>query len=323
MRILLTGISGFIGTTLAHGLLRAGHAVVGVARRSSSLASSLLDAGIESHRIDDISAEESWEHQLEGVDVVVHLAARVHVMSETASDPLECFRQVNVSGTRRLAEAAAAAGVGRFVYLSTIKVNGERTVVEPFLADAEPAPSDPYAISKYEAEQVLKRICASSAMEFVIIRPPLVYGPGVKGNFARLIRLVERGTPLPLAAVSNRRSMVSVDNLSDFIMLCIDHPGSANQIFLISDGDDWSTPQLIRAIARHANQSPRLFRFPVRLIKGVAALLGKASVAERLCGSLQVDITKNRELLGWQAPQAPDEGLRLAVNAVTGDDSDA
>lgn len=316
MRILLTGISGFIGANLAQRLQGAGHVVAGVIRQTSKLSPSLLAAGIELYRTDDIASEERWLQWLQGVDVVVHLAARVHVMHETSSNPLESFRRVNVSGMRRLAEAAAAAGVRRFIYLSTIKVNGERTLVEPFRADEEPAPVEPYAVSKHEAEQVLRHICAASDMEYVIIRPPLVYGPGVKGNFERLIHLVLRGVPLPLAAVTNRRSMVSLDNLTDFIVVCMTHPGAANETFLISDGDDWSTPQLIEAIARHLNQSPRLFRFPVRLMTSVAGFFGKSALIDRLCGSLRVDITKSHELLGWQAPQSPDDGVRSAVEAV-------
>lgn len=315
MRVLLTGISGFIGSPLADRLLHDGHSVVGVVRKRSKFDERPIRAGVELSQIDDIVTETDWASRTKGIGAVIHLAARVHVMHETQADPLESFRRVNLRGTMQLAEGAAAAGVRRFIYISTIKVNGEQTIDKPFVADDPPAPQDAYAISKHEAENALRTICARTNMELVIIRPPLVYGPGVKGNFDRLLRLVSRGTPLPLGAVDNRRSMVSLKNVVDFIAVCLLHPNAANQAFLVSDGDDWSTPQLISAIAEQLDRAPRLFAFPPALLKAVAGLLGKRALVARLCDSLRVDIEKNRDLLNWQPAQSAAEGLAAAVQA--------
>lgn len=310
MRILLTGISGFIGRPLAARLVADGHSVVGAVRRQSVWSGV---AGVERLEIDDLANEAGWSAKLKAVDAVVHLAARVHVMRETEIDPLARFREVNVQGTRRLAEAAAAAGVGRFVYLSTVKVNGERTTGRPFAADDKPAPQDPYAISKLEAEQALRETGDWSAMEIVIVRPPLVYGPGVKGNLERLLQAVARGIPLPLGAIDNRRSMVSIGNLVDFVATCLAHPRAAGQTFLVADGEDLSTPALITAIAEAMHRPARLFPVPVRWLKGAAVLLGRGPVADRLCDSLQVDIQKNADLLQWRPVQTAGEALRQMV----------
>lgn len=314
MRVLVTGVSGFIGSHLARRLLADGHAVVGVVRRRSASAGAVDLAGVDLVEIEDLASEADWAGKLRGVDAVVHLAARVHVMRETAADPLQRFRAVNVDGTLRLAQAAAAAGVGRFVYLSTIKVNGERTAGRPFTAEDEPAPQGPYALSKLEAEQALHALGRRSDTGFVIIRPPLVYGPGVKGNFERLLRLVARGVPLPLGSVRNRRSMVAVDNLVDLILTCLVHPRAAGQTFLVADGDDWSTPELVDAIAGLLNKPGRLLPVPVWLLEAVASLLGRRAAIDRLTDSLQVDIGKTRELLQWNPVQAPHEALRLTVD---------
>jgi nucleoside-diphosphate-sugar epimerase len=259
--------------------------------------------------VGNIGGHTDWTDAMTGVDIVVHLAARVHVMREDASDPLEAFREVNYLGTERLAEQAAEQGIKRFVYVSSIKVNGERTEGRPFTADDTPAPTDPYALSKFEAEQRLHEIGRSRGMEVVVIRPPLVYGPGVKGNFVRLMSWIDKGIPLPLDSVSNARSMISVDNLTDFLLRCLDHPKAAGQTFLVSDGAEWSTPELIRTIARHMGVKVRLFPLPIAVLDLLGRLTGSTSAVRRLCDSLEVDISKARVLLEWEPVQSPDAAI--------------
>ena len=314
--VLVTGASGFIGRHLVDSLLGEGHKVSCAVRQGSEVPPVLHSEAVVRIEIDDIGGEPDWTTALQGVDAVVHLAARVHVMCETEGDPLDCFRRVNVVGTQRLAEAAVAAGVRRFVYVSSIKVNGESTGDKPFRADDAPAPADPYAVSKLEAEQLLWRLAAASATEFVVVRPPLVYGLGVKGNFARLVQWVRRGLPLPLGAVRNRRSLVAVENLVDFLGVCLVHPRAAGEVFLVADGHDWSTPQLVRAIAGALQRSPRLIPVPAWLLTGVAGLLGRRDAMVRLCGSLQVDIAKNRTLLQWAPPVDPAQAVAQTVRAM-------
>lgn len=262
-----------------------------------------------------LSSVTDWTVALRSVDQVVHLAARVHVMNDKSSDPLAEFRQVNVEGTANLARQAAAAGVRRFVYLSSIKVNGEFTQEgRPFTADDAPAPEDPYGVSKHEAEQALRQIAADTGMEVVIIRPPLVYGPGVKANFESMMRWLARGVPLPLAAVTqNRRSLVALDNLVDLIMVCLSHPAAANHTFLVSDGEDLSTAELLKRMGAAMGKPARLFYLPPVLLKLGAQVVKKPGIYQRLCGSLQLDITKTRRLLGWSPPVSVDEGLRRAA----------
>lgn len=260
--------------------------------------------------IGELAADSDWSAALDRADVVIHAAARVHVMNDAASDPLAEFRRVNVEGTLALARQAADAGVRRFVFISSIKVNGESTDPErPYRADDIPAPVDPYGISKEEAEQKLRVLALECGMEVVIIRPPLVYGPGVKANFQSMMNWLSRGIPLPLGAIRNRRSLVALDNLVDLIVICIDHPGAANQIFLVSDGEDLSTTELLQRMGRALGKPARLLPLPMSLLDFAARLLGKASIAQRLCGSLQVDISKTRELLGWEPPVSVDEAL--------------
>ena len=247
-----------------------------------------------------------------GISAIIHLAARVHVMDASA-DSLVAFREVNVKATLQLAAQAAAVGVRRFVFVSSSKVNGEATKTDlPFTEHDTPAPQDPYALSKWEAEQGLRQIAASTGMQVVIIRPPLVYGPGVKANFAVLMRAVQRGIPLPLGAVHNLRSLVGLDNLVDFIITCVHHPAAANQTFLVSDGADISTPDLVRAMARAAGRPARLVHMPVGALVSLASLLGKRAAVDRLCGSMQLDISKARDVLQWMPPVSLDEGLRRA-----------
>jgi len=248
---------------------------------------------------------------LTGMDVVVHTAARVHVMDDSAQDPLTEFRDVNVTGTMNLARQAAAAGVKRFVFISSIKVNGEQTSgSQQFESTDSPALEDPYGVSKWEAEVGLKKLALETGMEVVIIRPPLVYGPGVKGNFASMIKLVEKGLPLPLGAIHNKRSLVALDNLVDLIITCIDHHAAANQTFLVSDGEDLSTTELLRGVAEAIGKPSRLIPVPASLLQFGATLLGKKAVAKRLLGSLQVDISHTQECLNWTPPLTVKQGLQ-------------
>jgi len=311
MIVLVTGANGFIGrevlirTNTMRGLTAIGS--VRGATKAVDTSAPLLAVG-------ELSAQTDWSGPLAGVQTVVHTAARVHVMTETTDDPLTEFRRVNVQGTLSLAQQSAAAGAKRFVFLSSIKVNGESTPEgHSFSADNSPAPLDPYGVSKMEAEQGLREIAANTGMEVVIIRPPLVYGPGVKANFQVMMRWLSRGVPLPLGAINNKRSLVALDNLVDLIVTCIDHPVAANQTFLVSDGEDLSTTQLLRRMGQAMGKPARLIPVPPALLKAGAVLVGKPELAQRLCGSLQVDISKTRELLGWSPPVSVDEGLRRAA----------
>ncbi len=271
--------------------------------------------GLPTVAVGDIHEATEWSAALNGCSTVVHLAARVHVMNERSSDPLREFRRTNVDGTLHLARQAARSGVRRFVFVSSIKVNGEATSAgHPFTAADAPAAGDAYGISKMEAEQGLPTIARDTGMEVVIVRPPLVYGPGVKANFASLMRAVQRGIPLPLGSVSNnRRSLVALDNLVDLLITCIHHPAAAGQTFLVSDGEDLSTTALIRRIGQAIGTPARLLPVPPALLELGAAVVGKRDMAQRLLGNLQVDITHTRTTLGWAPPISVDEGLRRAT----------
>ncbi len=304
-RVIVTGANGFVGAALVRRLQASGHAVSGVSRSGGEAASSGLHC---------VQRYEDAAPLLAGHACLVHLAARVHVMNDAAQDPLAAFRAANVTLTENLARQAAAAGVRRFVFISSVKVNGEATPPgRPFTENDAPAPQDAYGISKMEAEQGLRQIAAETGMELVIVRPPLVYGPGVRANFAALMRAVARGVPLPLASIDNRRSLVALDNLLDLLETCIHHPAAANQTFLVSDGEDISTPELVRRMARAADKPARLFPFPVGWLDAVARLLGKQDRLQRLTGNLQLDISRARDLLGWQPPLTVDEGLLLTL----------
>lgn len=259
-----------------------------------------------------------WDMALAGCGAVLHLAARVHVMNETARDPFEAFRQANVEATLALARKAVAAGVRRFIYVSSAKVNGEATVPgRPFTAHDVPAPEDPYAISKHEAERALKALAAATGLEVVVVRPPLVYGPGVKANFAALMRWVARGRPLPLGAiVHNRRSLVGLSNLVDLLMRCVTHPAAAGQVFLASDGDDLSTAELVRRMGRALGRDARLWPIPETGLRWAAGLAGLSGVAQRLCGSLQLDISHTRDTLSWTPPVSVDAELARTANGL-------
>ncbi len=262
--------------------------------------------------VGDLAPEADWREAVSDVDAVVHLAARVHVMRNVVADPLAEFRRANVEGTENLARQAAAAGVRRFVFLSSVKVNGESGT---YSESDSAAPKDAYGISKHEAELSLARIAAEAGMAVVVIRPPLVYGPGVKANFRALIRAVERGVPLPFGAIDNRRSLVGLDNLVDFIVTCLQHPSAANETFLVSDDEDLSTGDLIRRLARAMGRPARLIPVPAALLLFLAGLLNRRDVAQRVIGSLQVNISKARTVLGWTPPVSVDEGLRRAAAA--------
>jgi len=315
MRCLITGGSGFIGRALTRHVLAQGYGVRLPLRRSQAADQTV---GAETVEIGSLSVKTDWTAALRDVDKIVHLAARVHVMSDKSSDPLAEFRHINVEGSANLARQAAAAGVRRFVYLSSIKVNGEFTQKgRPFTADDAPAPEDPYGVSKYEAEKLLRQIATETGMEVVIIRPPLVYGLGVKANFESMMRWLSRGVPLPLAAVTqNRRSLVALDNLVDFVMTCLSHTAAANQTFLVSDGEDLSTADLLRRMGATLGHPARLFYMPPSMLKLGAQLVNKPGIYQRLCGSLQLDITKTRRLLGWTPPVSVDEGLRRAAEGL-------
>ena len=310
-RILVTGASGFVGQALCSSLLTQGHAVR-AAVRSAGLPSA---NGLDVVAVGDVGAQTDWSAALSGVDCVIHCAARAHVMHETAADALEAYRTVNVAGTRRLAEQAATLGVRRFVFLSSIHVNGVFTHgAHLFEHDDVPAPIENYAISKWEAEKVLWEVSAKTGLEVVVVRPPLVYGPGVKGNMLRLLSMVASGMPLPLGAVHNQRSLVGLDNLVDLLIHCVDHPAAAGQVLLVSDGEDLSTPELIRVLAQAMGKPSRLVPVPVLLLRAAGSLLGKGAEVDRLVGSLQVDSNHTRELLDWSPPVSVDEGLQKTAD---------
>ena len=308
-RVLVTGASGFVGRALCTEAVSRGIALRGTTRVLGNLPNC-----VENIALSVIDGHTYWQDVLTGCEVVVHLVARVHVMADTTADPIAEFRRVNVQGTLNLARQSALMGVGRFVFISSIKVNGEATQLgRPFTADDAPAPLDAYGASKMEAEHGLREIAMQTGMEVVIIRPPLVYGPGVKANFAAMMRWLRYGVPLPLGAISNQRSLVSLDNLIDLILTCITHPAAANQTFLVSDGEDVSTTELLRRMGQALGRPARLIPVPERWLQLAAAMVGKPDVAQRLCESLQVDIEKTRNLLAWAPLMSLDQGLKRTV----------
>lgn len=319
MCVLITGSTGFVGTRLADFLgtqfpgmeLR-----LAVRHRPYELqAPGALSAG-SIEVVGDINPHTNWMDALDGVDVVIHLAARVHVMNDVARDPLEEYRNANTLATIHLAQEAAKAGVKRFIYLSSIKVNGEETASgKSYSEDSTPSPIDPYGVSKWEAELGLEKVCAQTGMEFVIIRPPLVYGPGVKANFQKLMGLVAKGLPLPLGAVHNQRSMLALDNLVSFIAEAMTNPLAANQRFLLSDGQDLSTSQLLKLLAKGMGKSIWLLPVPLFILRAAAQVLGATAAADRLLGSLQIDSSKARQLLQWQPPLSAEDGITIAAKS--------
>ena len=264
----------------------------------------------------ELSATQSWEAGIAGHDVIIHCAGRVHILNDPSDNPAAEFHTVNVEGTLNLARQAAAAGVRRFIFLSSVKVNGEQTFSgQPYTAFDSPAPEDAYGISKLEAENGLQQIAEGSGMELVIIRPVMVYGAEVKANFRSIMVLLKTGLPLPLGAIRNKRSFVYLENLVDLLEICIDHPAAAGEVFLVSDGEDLSTPEMLRRMGQALGKSARLLPVPAVCLEGGAALLGKRAVAQRLCGSLQVDISHTRDTLNWTPPVSVDDGFRAAASA--------
>ncbi|PAV24879.1 UDP-glucose 4-epimerase [Tamilnaduibacter salinus] len=307
--VILTGGSGFIGRRLLDVMSRhwSRDNVIEVSRSGRN-------SGENSNHCVQWDSLQEELGLLADANVIIHLAGLAHVLKDAASDAFAEYYQVNVERTLELAKIGVEAGVQRFVYVSSIKVNGEQTLPDsPFHADDVPAPEDAYGQSKMEAEEALKALGRETGMEIVIIRPVLVYGPGVKGNFRALLSWVKKGLPLPLASVDNRRSFVAIDNLVDLLVTCVDHPAAANQTFLVSDGEDLSTPDLLRRLASTYGQRGRLFPFPVGVLRWMAALAGKRGAMKRLTGSLQVDMTKTQELLDWTPPVSVDDALKAVV----------
>lgn len=305
-KVLVAGSTGFVGSALLRELRKRSAKITALMRRPTHI-NGVDVCVIDLERIVDFSS--ILNDALTNIDAVVYLAARVHIIRDSSDDPLRDYRSINTEAAARLAQIASDAGVKRFVYISTIKVNGEYTDRSSFSADDPPNPQDPYAVSKFEAESQLKEIGMRTGLEVVIIRPPLIYGPGVKGNILRMMQWIYIGIPLPLGAIENKRSLVALDNLIDLIVTCIDHPAAANQTFLVSDGEDLSTPELVRRMARALNKPAWLFSVPPGILRYGAALAGKREMAQRLVGSLQVDMEKTCELLNWSPSITVDAGL--------------
>jgi len=320
MKILVTGPDGFVGSAVCAKLFADGLQVRGAQWKSAP-----LSEGCASVVVGNIDAETDWKNALDGIDAVVHLAARVHIMDDTSADPLAAFREVNVEGTRHLAESAAKAGVKRFVFISSIKVNGEQTsevggqesdvndrgqsYKMMFSESDTPNPQDPYGQSKHEAEVALREIEAETGMEVVILRPPLLYGPGVKANFLKLIQLVDKGIPLPLGGIKNKRSFLSLTNFADLISTCVSVPGAAGQTFTVCDGDDVSSGELVERIAKALGKKSLLLPVPDGLMKLAGKLTGKSAQVQRLCSSLQIDSSHVRKALDWNPPVTMEQEL--------------
>lgn len=302
-KILVTGAGGFVGQPFCEMLRNSEVDFLPVKRRNG-------DGCFNACNVNEINASTDWRVALSGVNVVVHLAARVHVMNDKSSDPLAAFRAVNVDATLNLARQAVLSGVKRFVFVSSVKVNGEETTSQPFTVFDAPAPLDPYGQSKLEAEIALRELSHVSGLEVVIVRPPLIYGPGVRANFLKLLQLVKSGVPLPLGAIHNRRSMVALDNIVDFLFTCTKHPAAAGQTFLVSDNNDVSISELLRMLAGAMGKRSMLIPVPAGIISGTSALFGQSAMTSRLLCSLQVDIGHTKSTLGWQ----PVVGMRESIN---------
>lgn len=308
MKIVVTGAKGFVGSALMDVLRKRGHRVIGVSHRISHTESNVVC-------VNNFQDGDSWAPVLDGADVVVHLAARAHIMDDRQQDPLEAFRAVNVLGTRVLAEASVQHSVGRFVYISSIKVNGERTQARAFTEDDEPQPEDPYAISKWEAEQALLQISESSDMSLVRVRPPLIYGPDVKGNLLQLLKWVHAGIPLPFGRIRNRRSLLGLNNFVDFLSCCVEHRDAAGELFLVADNVSLSTAELVREMVLYSSGKSRVLNVPPSLLKAAFFLTGQVERGRRLLESLEVDAGKSRQLLGWMPPTDVHTGLQDMVTS--------
>ena len=313
-RLLITGANGFLGNAVCAEAVARGYPVRGATRSTYDWRLGSASLGVENIEIGDIKAHTDWQRAVLDCDVVVHLAARVHIMREDANDPLAEFRLINTEATEKLARCAAINGVRRFVYISSIGVNGLFTEDNvQFLESDSANPHNAYTLSKWEAEQVLHRVAEETGLEVVILRPPLVYGAGAPGNFAQMLRLVELGIPLPLAGVKNKRDLIYVGNLVDAIMTCVRHSSAAGETYLVSDGETVSTPEILVELAKALGVSSRVFPCPIGLLKLIAGLLGKTGQVQRLIGSLQVDSTKIRRELGWKPPYSLRQGFRETV----------
>lgn len=299
LQVLVTGATGFVGRHLCQYLLDQGYQVTAIGRQSTW---DLIHPHLRYYSVPSIDASTDYANILEGIDVVVHLASRVHCMSDRGMKSLPAYQAVNVQGTQRLVECAVKCHVKRFIYLSSIKVNGEKTLDTPFRADDQPRPSDAYGLSKLQAEQILQQTAKRTGMEWVIIRTPLIYGPGVKGNFAKLMGLASSRFPLPLRSLKRLRSFVSIQNLCHFITCCLQNPQVEREILLVSDGEDISTAKWIKILRRSLGRRSGLFPFPVSILKCLATLLGRRRQIERLVEPLQVNIEKSIRLLAWHPP---------------------
>ncbi len=309
--VLLTGATGFIGSALLQRIISDGlHNLTIAVRRAID-----VPAAVRVVPVADLTANTDWTDALQRVDVVIHTAARAHVVVESATQPLVDFRKINVQGALALAQQALEAGVKRFVFISSIGVNGASTGTRPFTENDQPLPHAPYAVSKFEAEVALQALCAGSTMQLVIIRPPLVYAGHAPGNFSRLLKLVSFSMPLPFALVKNQRSMVALENLVDFVLCCATHPAAANQTFLIADQQPISTPKMFHCLSQGMGKRVPLFPVPVSLMRFSAKLVGRTGLYNQLCGSLEIDTSKARTLLGWRPPVSVEDAMRKSAKA--------
>jgi len=304
LRVMVTGANGFVGRKLCRALEEHGYDVRKAVRCSPA---------VDEVAVGDIGPFTDWSKALEGTDTVIHLAARVHILQEVSKNPLEAFRSVNVLGSEHLARMAVQSGVRRFIYISSISIHGNSTDERPYEEEDYARPHSPYAVSKWEGELALRRIADESDLELVIVRPPLVYGPGVGGNFLRLMRWVDKGWPLPLGRVRNLRSFIGIENLVDLLVRCVEHPRAAGEIFLAADSEDLSTPDLIRRVAHYLERPAHILPFPVGMLRAISSVAGMNDVVDRLCNSLQVSTTKASNLLGWLPTVSFDEGLADTV----------
>jgi nucleoside-diphosphate-sugar epimerase len=304
-QVLITGATGFVGKEMRHQLRIQGIPCVEAVR---------YKINPDQFEMGNLNEKTNWTTALSGCDVVVHLAARVHMMQDKVGDPLGAYREVNVDATMALAEQSASLGIRRFIFVSSVKVNGEATTDKAFTAHDVPAPLDPYGQSKMEAEYALQKLGQKTGMEIVIVRPPLVYGPGVRANFLRLMQLVRLGIPLPLGNIHNCRSMVALDNLVNLLMVCIEHPNAAGQILMVSDDEDMSTSALIKVLAQAMNKKIILLPIPSTLIRVGSRLIGKVNAADRLLGSLQVDIRHTKKTLNWTPAISSVVGIQKTVS---------
>ena len=308
-KVLITGANGFIGRALTNLLLEKGYDIVAASRELNTDFSSTVTP----FRVSDLS-NQNWSDALEQTDCIIHLAGRVHILNESIINPLEEFYKINTLGTLNLAQQAVKSNVKRFIFISSIGVNGNQTL-KPFREQDTPSPVDPYAISKHQAEQGLKKIAKETGLEVVIIRPPLVYGKNAPGNFKRLIDIVYKSIPLPLGAINNKRSLIYIDNLVDLIANCVEHPKASNQTFLVSDDNDISTTDLIKNIAKALNRKIILIPIPMPVIKIIARIFGKQNAIQKLCGSLQIDISHTKKTLDWKPPYTFNTGMQEVANA--------